>query len=353
MESKKIGILTLPFEPNYGWIMQLWALYNILRQQGYDVTVLDRRWNDKWPSFLKDFQRWIYYNIFCRQFTRFFNSQFQKSLPLRSSEELCRAALNLDTIIVGSDQVWRIENTRGVDLNYFLDFLDENFNIKRISYAASFGNETWGGTNDETDRISHLLKEFTLVSVRESSGIKICAEKFNIPAVETLDPTLLLTKQDYINLLNLRISAQRTLATYILDSNIHKKDIIRLVATRRSLSVIGLYPQNKNRCSRYKSIRLWLESFLNAESIIVDSFHGMVFAILFNKNFVVLGNEKRGMARFTSLLNVLGLESRLVVDDFESIPRLLETSIPYNDVNARLNLLRDKSKCFLIDAMIR
>jgi len=350
---KKIGILTLPFEPNYGWIMQLWALYNILRLQGYDVTVLDRRWNDNHPSTVKDIQRWIYYNIFCRQFTRFFNNEFQKTAPLRSSEEMFNATQDIDIVIVGSDQVWRIENTRGADLNYFLDFLEWKNNVKRISYAASFGTETWRGTPTETSKISHLLKNFTLVSVRETSGIKICAEQFNTPAVETLDPTLLLTRQDYIKLLNLKVLEQKILTTYILDSDTQKKNVIRDIANRRRLSVIGLYPQKRNKLSIYKSIRFWLESILNAESVIVDSFHGMVFAILFNKNFVVLGNKKRGMARFTSLLDILGLGNRLVVDDIESIPRLLETSIPYDSVNSKLNLLRNKSKQILYNSIIK
>lgn len=351
MESKKIGILTLPFEPNYGWMLQLWALYNTLCRDGYEVTVLDRRWNDKSPSVPKSIQRWVYYNVFCKQFTSFFNARFTKTSQLRSSEEMQRAALGLDTLIIGSDQVWRIENIRGADLNFFADFLEGQQDVKRIAYAASFGNDKWAGTKEETEKISLLLRAFDLVSVREASGVTMCQDLFGISAQHVIDPTMLLDAGVYKKQLNLREHPAKTLTTYLLDNSAVKQAFVHQVANKGSLSVVDLYPRKRGKFSTYKSIVFWLESILNADKVVIDSFHGMVFSILFNKQFVVLGNEKRGMARFQSLLEALGISDRLISGDLSSADSLFDKKIDYSSVNYRLSHLRQDSLALLLKSL--
>ena len=80
-----------------------------------------------------------------------------------------------------------------------MDFAKE-WNIKRIAYAASFGTEEWEYTEEQTRNCSTLLKKFNAVSVRESSAVKLCNEKFKVEALHVLDPTMLLEKDEYINL---------------------------------------------------------------------------------------------------------------------------------------------------------
>ena len=351
MESKRIGILTLPFEPNYGWMLQLWALYNTLHQEGYDVTVLDRRWNDKSPSLSKSVQRWIYYNVFCGQFTQFFNANFTKTPQLRSSAEMRREASSLDTLIVGSDQVWRIENTRGADLNFFADFLEARRDVKRIAYAASFGNDKWAGTKEETEKVSSLLKTFDLVSVREASGVTMCKNLFGVLAQHVVDPTMLLDVEVYKKLLHLHEHSAKIVATYLLDNSAAKQAFVQQVANSYDLTTVDLYPKKRGKFSFYKSIIYWLESILNAEKVVIDSFHGMIFSILFNKQFVVLGNEKRGMARFQSLLESLGISDRLINGDLSSAVSLFEKEIDYSSVNTRLSRLRKDSLTMLLDIL--
>lgn len=351
MESSNIGILTLPFEPNYGWMLQLWASYNFLLQEGYNPLVLDRRWNDPSPSKLKDLKRWMYYNLFCEEFSRFFSSEFWRTTHLRSSKAVAAACGGVDTVIVGSDQVWRIENTRGADLNFFLDFLEGIAGKKRIAYAASFGNDQWAGTAEETAKVSSLLKGFDLVSVREQSGVQMCRDLFGVEAIHVLDPTMLLDADVYRQNLHLRERPAKTVTTYLLDNSAQKQAVVQTVAGTYGLAVTDLYPKKRGKFSVYKPIHFWLESILNADKVIVDSFHGMAFSILFNKQFVVIGNEKRGMARFQSLLGELGIEERLVNGDMSSATALFEKQIDYVAVNARLDALRKESAALLLEAL--
>ena len=94
------------------------------------------------------------------------------------------------------------------------------------------------------------------------------------------------------------------------------------------------------------SIIGWVDRIANSKFIITDSFHGMVLSILFNKQFIVIGNEKRGLARFTSLLKLVGLEDRLVLNS-QCIGNLVGTTINYKEVNQKISTLRSFSLNYL------
>ena len=351
---KKIGILTLPFEPNYGWVLQLWALYHFLQSRGYDVEVIDRRWNDKNPSFIKSLKRWIYYNVFCLHFSRFFASKFKRTFEIRSSEEMTQN-FNLkkyDAVIVGSDQVWRMEHTRGADLNYYLDFLKKRSDVVKIAYAASFGIDTWNGTVEEKDEVSALLSEFTLISVREETGIDICSNVFRVRAEHVLDPTMLLERKEYEKLLSSN-HKKGGVVTYILDFNSLKSKIVDFVAMEKTVDVRNLFPQKHSLYSFHISIDSWLSSIKDANFVIVDSFHGMVFSILFEKDFLVIGNKKRGLTRFKSLLGLLELEERLVDENVSNdlIRSIINTPVDYVKVNERLSQMKKKSINLLLRSL--
>lgn len=92
------------------------------------------------------------------------------------------------------------------------------------------------------------------------------------------------------------------------------------------------------------SIETWLRGFYDAEFVVTDSFHACVFSILFKKQFIVVGNETRGMSRFYSLLNMFGLEDRLVAENSDI---RLNNDIDYNLVYKKYSELKDASLDFL------
>ena len=106
--------------------------------------------------------------------------------------------------------------------------------------------------------------------------------------------------------------------------------------------------KNRMEACIYPSVTAWLRSFMDAEMVICDSFHGCVFSIIFNKPFWVLGNKGRGNARFSSLLKLFNLEDRFV-DARSQID--LEKKINWNSVNAILDEEREYSRTLLLDAL--
>lgn len=341
----KVGIITLPFEANYGWAVQMWALYHTIECLGHEPVIINRKWNTNDNRLSTRLKRCVYYNLICRRFKRFVDNEFHNiTKVVRTKDETSLETKSFDVVITGSDQVWRMENTRLAGFDFFLDFVEDG-SIKRLSYAASFGKDTWQGTPEETQKVKQLLQRFDAISVREDSGVDLCNQLFGVHATHVLDPTLLLDSDDYNTILSTPI-ANHELVTYILDSNAEKKDLITSIAKKHSLDTVNLYPESMY--SYYKSVYTWLEKIRDAQFVIVDSFHGMVFSILFSKQFVVLANEKRGLTRFTSLLSLLGLEDRLTTSmDSQIINSILEKPIDYTPIMHKIQEARQESLNFL------
>lgn len=343
----KIGILTLPFEANYGWAVQRWALYKSLEKLGHQPIIINRRWSVNNDNVINIFKRFVYYNVICPRFKRFVDNETPVVTPIvRTSEATYDVSKHLDAVIVGSDQVWRIENTRLAGLDFFLSFLKDS-QIKRLSYAASFGTDTWLGTDDETAQAKCLLQKFDAISVREDTGVDICNKYFEVNASHVLDPTLLLSAYDYNEILS-EPKSKNELVTYILDSTVEKRTAVSGIALQCSLKEVNLFPFES--FTFYKSVYTWLEKIRDARYVVVDSFHGMVFCILFHKQFAVFANSKRGLTRFTSLLDILGLTNRMTTEfDKDKVFEILNQPIDYASVESNLATHRDLSIKFLTD----
>ncbi len=227
-----------------------------------------------------------------------------------------------DAFIVGSDQVWRPSYNQHLE-QAFLNFTENWKNVKRIAYAASFGVDNWEFTKKQTEECKRLVQKFDFVSVREDTAVNLCKEHLGIEATHVLDPTLLLSANDYQKLIDgLKISDSPYVFSYLLDESEEKIDILEDISKRLNLPVrkiklekdISKIPMSKLKSLTYPSIQEWLASFAQADFVVTDSFHGTVFSIIFNKPFVVLPNKGRGVARFESLLKDISLENRIFSD---------------------------------------
>lgn len=368
----KIGILTLPIAENYGGILQAVALSQYLTQAGHDVTLIYKKTQ---PTFWKETIKKIllaipFHNLFnvknnakinkgiterIKFHKDFINQEIPKISPIFStSNELAAYAIqqNFDAVIVGSDQVWRKAYINDKHyLSYFLKFI-QTPNTKKIAYAASFGKDHWEGKND-TDEISQLLRQFNAISVREASGIDICKETFMIDNTQhVLDPTLLMDKQFYLDIIekyNLSNTQPKKLVTYVLDEADNKKEIIQHYQNKMGISnEEAFHLKGFRKSNDTPSIPEWLASISSADFIITDSFHGMVFAIIFEKNFVVIGNSDRGIERFTSLLSILELEKNLISPTEK--PQNID-NINYQIVQQKIENIRNISINFLSHAI--
>lgn len=365
----KIGILTQPLYCNYGGLVQCYALQQTLQRMGHETIVLQREWNRKYTfkgacvyyakllvkKLMGRKESWHYYvaqekrDYIARETNKFTHKYITpRSEHCYTIEQLRHEVerLQLEAIIVGSDQVWRPYYSP-CQPNYFLDFLADECPIKRISYAASFGSDQWDWSPELTVQCAKLLQKFNAVSVREHSGIGLCKEHFGVDAVQVLDPTMLLDKEDYIRLVP-SPKKRGDLFCYVLDKNQEKQNVIASITQRTSLNAFEnmplLEPTIYNLYGDIEKcvappVEDWLSAFMEAEMVVTDSFHGCVFSIIFNKPFWVIGNKARGMARFESLLNLYGLQERLISSsDMDGVD--IYKPIDWERVNRRRNELK-------------
>ena len=371
----KIGILTLPLRDNYGGIVQAVALYRYLHNQGHDVVLIYKEsaytklW---WKKVLEEILiqipfhnfkniktnhklkiEWQKRKAFHRPFVENEIYKISQNLYTKSDLEIFAKKEKFDAVIVGSDQVWRKEYIGNIYYkSYFFDFLDGS-EVKKIAYAASFGKNYWEGKYDIED-ISKLMADFAAVSIREKSGVAICKNSFGFDnAKHVLDPTMLMDKEFYINEIISKYDTSRVskggLLTYVLDEEDEKKEIIDFVKENLKIDKVT-HLKGFNSLNIIYTIPEWLASFSNADFIVTDSFHGMVFSIIFEKDFVVIGNEGRGMDRFLSLLDLIVLEDRLILNKSQLCKAKLE-KIDFLKVKEVLNKERKISEEFLERAL--
>jgi len=326
----KIALLNLPLDNNFGGNLQRYALVKVLQDMGHEVEHINLRFNVqvKTIPLLKNAARQLFRMIKYRKksplfpaisikmkynrsivYAKKFQNRYIPHTKVFQSKEELRAINGYDVYVVGSDQVWRkkIAKPHGIS-TYFFDFLKDT-SAPRVAYGVSFGTDENELTQEERSFLGALYKNFRAVSVRESSGLTLLNEYgWTQPeACFVLDPTMLLDKEDYRGLIkntNTRKS-EGNMFCYILDKSEIKDKLINNIASEKNLKPFLLSIDK----DRPVAIEQWLRSFDDADMVVTDSFHGLLFSIIFNKPYVLLKNEFRGNARFDSVLKMFSLTS--------------------------------------------
>lgn len=361
----KIGILTQPLNHNYGGILQNFALQTVLRQMGHEPITLNYAHlpKDEYNRYLRAYiyrslrlspsrkEVWVNRNIkrWRKNFIKFEKKYISQLYAGRTFVEKKRIVKqNFDAFIVGSDQTWRpIYNPGEVIYNMFLDFAQDISSIKRLSYAASFGVDSWEFDEQQTERCKSLLDGFDAVSVREISGIKLCSDNFQRTPSLVLDPTMLLNKENYKS-----IAAKSTckdyFAVYFLEPTKEKLQYIKIIeeTTGKHAVIIG----NRDRDGIWQSIEAWLGLLLYSDFVITDSFHGTVFSILFEVPFFTIKHSGRGSTRIDTLISYFGIKNRVFKEDDL---RIFDDNydIDWVYIKSILSLKRKESMAFLHKAL--
>lgn len=365
----RIGLLTHTPGDNYGGVLQAVALYSYLTNANHDVMLINKvhkfpLWKRVATSLLEKipFQNFRNkrYSAIKRAKLRPF---IRKHLPLTSSPIVTLLELKelvikhrFDAVIVGSDQVWRYHYINDGNFEvYFLDY-EVDFQSKKIAYAASFGVSEWEEPNN-IDVVTAALAKFDAVSVREEQGRSICEKTFNLSKCEcVLDPTMLVETVFYDQFLSQfkKINTNRKLVTYILDKSRKKKKIINSIKMMYGEKDNEAYLETDLSFAGSKSaysVNDWLWHIKTADVVVTDSFHGVVFSILFKKDFYVIGNMQRGIDRIANVLASFGIEGRLLIN-FEDLDFERPAPIDYQRIHSSINRRRHMSETFLRDALL-
>lgn len=353
--KRKIGILTFHHAQSYGAVLQSYALQQTIKALIPEVEVgmidlLPKRFN-KHSSDQQAAQRKMVFDSFVSQYLSLLTEQ--KETVTECLAHVLNNQMPLTDIIVGSDQVWNPSILKDCIREFFL--FDVHDNVKKISYAASFGTSSLDLNPEFQTLIGTALRKFSYIAVREKSGVEICKELGYDNAKLVLDPTLLASPGIYDCFLDENTCSQKVCGFFLRKASYQPK-IMKLIAKKHSLksSSCVLVGVKSPLFSRIRSLEIptveqFVSAIRNAKCIVTDSFHGVCFSIIFKKQFLVLPSKKKErFTRIAELLLSLGLESRIIYDyDSARAANVAIEEIDYQGVNEKLDMMKSFSKKFL------
>lgn len=372
--SYKIGIMTWFQYHNYGTALQVTAISNVILKNGYEPFVINYNAQNipltlKAENILKETGAKVIKKLKNRTYRSYSNyerekmflSFYDKHLKFTNKcdllSDLQRLNTKIDAFVCGSDQIWA---PSCFDSHYFLDFVsDEN---KKIAYAPSVGLPSIEDKYIKS-QMKQLTKKIGFLSTREESGSKIIADLCDREVKTVLDPTLLLTSNEWKGFYSENSINENKpfLLVYMLGKNEWQWKEIYSIAKKLNL-VVRIIPVFEKDLKREGCIKeaIGPEEFLayvnNADYICTDSFHGLAFSVNFHKQFTVFErfktNDKINQnSRIYNLLDKFNLRSRLFKN--KSAYKMLNEKIDYIAVDKRRNVLVNESMEYLKSALAK
>ena len=336
---------------NYGSTLQCYALQKYLKKRGHDPEHLrDYRANP--VLILKRLKNIKYFKPFCAKVVaqfemgRFIKDNIAVSTKGYISEKaMYKNCPKADCFIAGSDQIWR--NPTG---SRFLNYAPDE--AIKLSYAASFGRTSL--PKEITEKIKPWLSRFDGISVREKTAVNMVESIVDKEVVQVLDPTLLLDMGEYPYA---NIEEKNYCYCYFLNLGDKKNvsfDEIKRYAADENMKLIVTSPSNYtlflNENPIFPTVEKWLGLYKNANCIFTNTYHGMLFCIIFKKQFLFFVQKGSGAAendRFYSLMSMLHLEDRMVTSgDAACISEKMKRPIDYEKVYSVIRSERLRTDAF-------
>ena len=363
----KIGILTFHRAENFGAVLQAYALLRYLLGAGHDVKIIDYRcpaievnydiWNPRIlvsrKNIIASLKNYIkrFRNLQDRRIRKYRFKEFRnKYLFETESISKINSDLGFDVYITGSDQVWNLHLTAGIDKIYFLSF--PMGNARKISYAASSENDPKGLLWQNRNEVGRLLETFDKISVREEFLKREISSIVNKPIEVCVDPTFLLEPSDYKKLMVRPNEQIRYVLVYHMTYSNESVLLAERIASVYDLQIIEIYGgYNRSKSTSRHKCNLGPSEILgyinDADYVITTSFHGLALSLILNKEFWIINHN--GNYRQKNLLSLLNLDGRMV-NDSEFCD--LFDMIYYDRVNLTLGEISLKSKIFLQNSLM-
>lgn len=370
----KVGIVTICDYLNYGNRLQNYASQEVIKSLGYEVETIVNT-----PLKIKDLDKNIYEKILYntknnsfkkiiskikkktqqylnkkklddkkRSFLEFTNEYIKETDYIINRENIPSEEIGkFDYFIVGSDQVWNPNFRYGNPID-FLTFAPKH---KRIAYAPSFG--TSHIPDQYINNYKRWLTEFKSLSVREVAGAEVIKKLTGRESLVLIDPTLMLTKEKWLSISKTSNNKphENFLLTYFLgEIPKDKEKLIKEIAINNQMKIVNLA---NFKDEKYFSVcpREFIDLINSSTLFITDSFHGVVFSILLEKQFIVIervGEEASMNSRMDTILTKFGFESRKwnIVDKKKEL-----FSVDFNNVSIILKTEREKTYSYLKEAI--
>lgn len=360
---KKVLIVTIFDNPNFGTYLQTIALSLILKKYRLDVEVLnyERPFRHRLKKIFGSYKIYlalqIVYYILRGFYKRYSQQQACKSVVKRfvkvsrtyyDYNQILKDVPVADIYLTGSDQVWNTIHNNGIDKTFYLAFAPQD--SVKVSYAASIGMDCI--PIEYKRQIAEMLSKYKKISVREEANISLLSE-IGIASELVLDPTLLLNRDEWLKITPLIKEND----PYILVYSVESESINKLVGkvAKEVSNILGIktieisYGNAINKiveCDEHISYATPLDfiSYIAyAEFVVISSFHGTAFSVNFNKQFITIAPE-RFSSRIDSLLKIINLrERKLSYFDANNICALCDNPIDFSECNFNIQKYREKS----------
>lgn len=360
----KIDIVTLHRAQNYGSVLQAFALQKQIEKLGHQAYILDyypERYTNKGllkrlknkssrfnnPLVLLIAKLLIYPSYLKKgiQFNKFMHHLNLEKPSFATNEEGMGRFTDADAYCAGSDQIWNSHWNEGVEKALFLDFVPKGKLC--LSYAATIGLSNIPA--NEIDETKLLLDKFEFLSLREDKGVELVRELGRTDAVQCLDPTLLMSKEEWSLYADDSYKGKEYVLTYNLHHDPEIDKCAKAIASKYHLQIRNI-SYNWHDIVRHGHLD-WcptVEGFLglikNAKYVVADSFHATAFSIIFEKPFVVITPEVAS-SRLSSLLKMLELDD-YNINKFTSV-KVIEQPIDYIRVKSIIATKQRESISFL------
>lgn len=363
---KKFGIVSYNIYgnfTNYGSALQSWALHQAINKQG------NGRWEsvlvDYCPDILKDKDplnpmknMWDQDKESLRmcelslpairenyvKFDNFYNNKFNKTKGKYTSENFNTIVENekLDGFVCGSDTIFCMDEF-GFDDGYYANYPVMK-NGYSVSYAASFGDPTL--TDEVCEKLNERLKNFKAFGLREEQMVDYVKEHTDVPVQRVVDPTLLLTSEDYDKIAEEKQEKEKYLLLYARRYNPEMEKYAEKLAKEKGLKIIEISLRATNAEKHRMFYEAGVEEFLSlvkhADYVVTNSFHGMIFAVQYSRPFVIFSRFQCNN-KIEEILGLFGLSERMLTESTQTVT----DEIDYTAVHKRIAAAREKSLEFL------
>ncbi len=359
----KVSIITLHRVFNYGSVLQAYATQRVFEKAGCDTEIIDyiteqrtnRRLFFTVPPFIKNdlLHKSVYLagkdiSVLLKKIT--FGVFLRKHVHLTkkyiTQNDLIADPPKADVYVTGSDQTWNSQYNEGIDKGFFLEFAPDD--KKKISFAASFGKSKLDDA--ELPLTKQYLHKYSAISVREDTAQNI-VESMGLTATCIIDPTLQLTKAEWIQIASKRLIKEKYLILMLLyNEDNGATELARKIADQKGLKLVKISwdikkPTLVDQLMTHRSPQDFLSLFYYAEFVVTNSFHGTAFSINLEKQFLVVPRNEFN-SRIESVLRLTGLEDRLVSNEDDPMKKA-EEPIDYVPVNEVLQQERERAMEFV------
>jgi len=342
---------------NYGSALQTWALHQAIKKLGLNPVLVDycpdiladkdplNPFGNMWDK--DDESRRMVemtlpaIRINYEKFDRFFHERFDRTKIAYTSANFNSVMSEVDSFVCGSDTIF-CPDEFGFDDGYYANYKCMKGNS--VAYAPSFGDPHF--SEEDYMKLNALLQNFKALGLREQMMIPYVREHVTVPVEKVIDPTLLLTKDDYDAIATERLICEPYLLLYARRYNPKMEDYAEKMAEEKGLKIVDISLRatnaEKGHLMFYEAgVEEFLSLVKHAEYIITNSFHGMIMSVQYHRPFVIFSREQCD-TKITELLELFGLSDRMLVNGTEQY-----TEIDYDSVHRRIVEARDTAQEFL------